>query len=227
MSSLQQFSSTVKGKNDVARDVITLRLSKPEDFEFEPGQFINLKIQRGGEEKIRSYSILSSPREDDLVIVIKLVEDGFASDHFKTLEEGDYLDVIGPFGNFLLDTNTEDHHWMIAGGTGMAPFYSMIKTYLETDQRFTLLFSAKTRKDLFLHDELQTIENNNPNFTYHPTLTREDWEGKQGRVQNHLPQDVNDKVFYLCGLKDLVIETKEKLEQMSVKENNIKCERYT
>ena len=90
-----------------------------------------------------------------------------------------------------------------------------------------MIFSVKEKKDLFLHEEFQQLAKKYANFTYIPTLTREKWKGATGRVQAHLPADVENKTFYICGLKELVLETKEVLLKKGAALKHIKFERYS
>lgn len=225
---IKGFQSKVLSKKYLTHDVVLLEFSRPKDFTFSAGQFLNIEIKRLNEKRFRAYSILSPPNQKTLSVVVKIVEGGFASEKFRDIQKGESLLIKGPFGRFVFNENLIDkEQWFFAGGTGVAPFYGMLKQFVyeypKTD--FNLVFSVKTKKDLFLHDEFIELARKN-NFNYYPTLTREDWKGKKGRVQNHIPQDVTNKVFYLCGLKDLVLDTKKILLEKKVDKNLIMIERY-
>jgi len=224
------FIGKVTKKEYLTEDVILLSLDVPREFTFKAGQFITIIFEKDGDKKPRSYSILSSPSEEGkLDLCIKIVEGGFASEIFSEFKEKDQLNFKGPLGHFIFDKDDKNEEiWMIAGGTGVAPFYSMLKEYLSnTGKKFTLIFGVRSKKDLFLHKELSNLAENNENLIYIPTLTREEWNGKKGRVHEHLPQEFKNKTFYICGLKELVLETKEILERNDVKKENIKFERYS
>jgi len=225
------YKGRVVKKDYLTDDVIILSLNVPDEFNFQAGQFITIFFEKDGERKPRSYSILSPPsQKGNLDLCIKIVEGGFASDIFSEMNEGDEFDFKGPLGHFVFneDDNNEKIMFM-AGGTGVAPFFSMLKEYLGKlkDKHFELIFGVRTKKDLFLHEDFQKMEKTNENFTYLPTLTREGWEGKTGRVHTHLPEDLKNKTFYICGLKELVLETKEILEKGGVAKGAIKFERYS
>ena len=66
----------------------------------------------------------------------------------------------------------------------------------------------------------------NKNFEYLPTITREAWEGKTGRVHTHLNNNLQNKTFYICGLKQLIESTKEVLLEKGVKSEDIRFEAY-
>ncbi len=228
---VHSFTATVIGNKKLTPDVILLSLSTPNDFSFAAGQFITLRIEKGGEFRLKSYSILSpSPENGKVDLCIKIIEGGFASEVFKTVKKGDTFQAKGPFGHFVFDEDDKNNEiWLIGGGTGIAPLYSMIKKHLATqkNRKFMLLFSVKGKKDLFLHEEFQQLAKEHFNFTYIPTLTREKWGGATGRVQAHLPSDGENKTFYICGLKELVLETKEVLLKKGAVQKNVKSERFS
>ncbi len=226
---IQSFISTVISKKSLTSDVIQLSFSVPEAFLFQAGQFVNLKITSQGVTKPRSYSILSPPSQRrQIELCIKIVPEGFASQAFVQLKPGDQLPVMGPFGHFLFDEQA-DEHWFICTGTGITPFYSMLKEYLPKCQqkRFHLLFGVRYKKDILFAEEFALWKHSYPWFDYTITLTGESWEGKSGRVQQHLPADLQGKTFYICGLKDLVLETKALLIGFGVSPPRIRFERYT
>lgn len=228
---IQTFQSKVIERKDLNKDVILLSLSAPEEFSFKAGQFLTLKVEREGETKLKSYSILSPPlKKGEIDLCIKLIEGGFASEIFKNVKEGDSFEIKGPLGHFFFNEEDENEEsWFLGGGTGVAPFYSMINEYLPKmeDKKFTIIFSVKTKEDIFLDKEFRDLQEKFTNFTYIPTLTRETWNGAEGRVQKHLPKDLKNKTFYICGLKELVLETKEYLLKQGVEAKNIRFERYS
>ena len=225
---IETFTSTVLSKKNLTEDTILLSLDAPDTFTFNAGQFVTFTIVKDGESKSRAYSILNSPvQKNKLEFVIKLIDGGFASETFRTTKEKDTFELKGPFDHLLLDESSSNH-WLIGCGCGIAPLHSIVVTHLSQypNSQFTLIISVKTQKDLLLHDLFLKIEQDNPHFTYIPTLTREEWTGKTGRVQTHLPDDVKNKTFYICGLNSLVEDVKELLLQKGVDQKNIKFERY-
>lgn len=225
------FQSKVIERRDLNKDIIILSLNSPENFSFKAGQFITLKMEKEGETKLKSYSILSPPSEKGKIdLCIKLVDGGFASEILKNTKKGDKFEVKGPFGHFFFKEKDEnDEFWFLGGGTGVAPLHSMIEEYLPKikDKRFVLIFSVKNKDELFLNDVFKELQNNFKNFTYVLTLTREKWEEAQGRVQEHLPADLENKTFYICGLKELVLETKDLLLKSGVDSKDVQFERYS
>ncbi len=228
---IQTFQATVTGNKKLTPDVILLSLSAPQEFSFKAGQFITLRVEKREEFRLKSYSVLNPPSEKGKVdLCIKLVDGGFASEVLKKARKGDSFQIKGPLGHFVFQEDDKNKEiWLIGGGTGVAPLYSMLKEHLAqyNSKKFVLVFSVKEKRDLFLHAEFQQLAKKYPHFTYVPTLTREEWDGATGRVQEHLPDDVENKTFYICGLKELVLETKEVLLKKGVALKNVKFERYS
>ena len=228
---IHTFQATVLGNKKLTHDVILLSLSAPKEFSFLAGQFITLRVEQGSEFRLKSYSILNPPSEKGKVdLCIKIVDGGFASEFLKKVKKGDSFQVKGPLGHFVLEEDDKNKEiWMIGGGTGVAPLYNMLKEHLarHKNKKFVLIFSVREKKDLFLQEELTQLEQKYAHFTYIPTLTREKWQGATGRVQEHLPADGENKTFYICGLKELVLETKEVLLKKGVALKNVKFERYS
>src|SRR3989344_3487386 len=228
---IHTFQATVLENKKLTSDVILLSLSAPKEFSFLTGQFITLRLEEGAEFRLKSYSVLNPPSEKGKVdLCIKLIDGGFASEVLKKAKKGDSFQVKGPLGHFVFEE--DDAHkeiWLVGGGTGVAPLYSMLKEHLahHKDKKFVLIFSVKERKELFLHEEFEQLAKKHPNFTYIPTLTRDKWKGATCRVQEHLPDNAENKTFYICGLKELVLETKEVLLKRGVALKNVKSERYS
>src|SRR3989344_7087250 len=225
---MHKFQSTVTGVSYLTEDVMLISLTAPQEFSFEAGQFIILMITNQGVTKPRSYSVLNPPSEKGKIdLCMKLVHPGFASDIFAATKLNDEFTVKGPFGNFVFFPEMEEH-WFICTGTGVVPFYSMIKQHLLAypDKQFRLVWGLRYKKDIFFKKELDLWKKNHPNFDYILTLSRDDHE-YTGRVQQHLPKDLSGKTFYICGLKELVLETRELLEKKGVQKQNIKFERYS
>ena len=206
MNKIHSFTAKVIKNIQLTPDVIQLSITKPENFEFKAGQFVTIFLTKDEKKIPRSYSILSQPSQKE---------------HLEFY-------VKGPFGHFVFDTQTKNDHVFIGAGTGLVPFYSMIKELLPTTKsKFKLIFGTKTQKDLLFHQEFIELQNKYPHFSYFPTLSREDWDGAKGHVQEHITGDLQNKTFYICGLKELVLETKELLLSREVKPENIKFERYS
>src|SRR3989344_7309326 len=225
---IQEFEAEVISKKDLTKDVIELSFTLPETFDFCAGQFVMLRLFHDNVYKFKSYSVLSPPSQKGrLDLCIKIIDGGFASEAFKVISIGEKITLRGPFGQFMFRDQAPEA-WFIATGTGVAPFFSMLKEYLpKSEKKFRLIFGVRKKEDLFYQEEFQALEKKYPHFHYFPTLSQEEWEGYCGRVQKHLGEDLQNKDFYICGLKEMVLETQQYLLDRGVAPERIHFERYS
>lgn len=234
MARFETFKAILKEKKYLTADVMYLSFEAPLSFTFTAGQFVIIKITNKGETKNRSYSILNPPAERGKIkFCARIIDGGFASDVLKNAKIGGEFEMQGPFGSFVFDEKKADkegmEHWFICTGAGLTPFYSMLMEHAKNNPAvsFTLLFGCRTVGDILFYDELKKLANECHNFKYLVTLSQEKWNGLQGRVQEHLPADLDNKRVYLCGFKDMVLDTQQTLKNKGVSPENIKVERYT
>ncbi|MFT4282937.1 MAG: FAD-dependent oxidoreductase [Candidatus Woesearchaeota archaeon] len=217
---VKRFKSKILKKINNTDDVFTIEFERPNDFNFLAGQYINIYVPEI--KKMRSYSILSSPSSNKLELCIKTVKEGEGTPHINKRKEGDEVEIIGPLGMFLFDKSFEEYEF-ICTGTGIVPFMSMINENISLGKKMRLVAGFRYKKDILFEKELKELKQKHKNFDYLITLTKDDHEFT-GRVQKYI--DFNDKkLYYICGLKELVLETKELLEKQNIK--NIKTERYS
>lgn len=224
----RDFTIELIEKRNLTTDVMFLSFKVPVPFTFKAGQYVMLKIEQKGVSRWKSYSILNPPsRKGVIELCVKLIEGGFASTVFVNMKKGDLLPAKGPIGHFVFD-EFEQEHWFIGAGTGITPLYSMILEYVPRNptKEFKLIFGVRQKANLLFHEEFTKLSMEYKNFEYIPTLSRDNWEGKIGRVQKHLGDDLQGKIFYICGLKELVLETKELLVSKGVVPAKVKFERY-
>lgn len=228
---IQRFNGKLVTKEYLSSDVVLLKFELDSEFSFMEGQYAMIYIVKGDMKKWKPYSIFSPPfQKESLDLCIKIVEGGFASAVFDKVREGETFPMKGPFGRFFFDNKTANKtHYFIGVGTGLAPLNSILFENLEKypDKKFKLLLGARLKEGVIFHEKFKKLDKDNKNFEYTPTITREKWDGLQGRVHEHLSGDLSDTTFYICGLKEMVFETKEKLESLGVKPENIKFERYS
>ncbi|MCF7866856.1 FAD-dependent oxidoreductase [Candidatus Woesearchaeota archaeon] len=228
---IQTFSAGLITKEQLTSDVFRLTFTHPPNFTFKAGQFVQIKFEKDGESKWRSYSIVNPPSHNSMIeVIVKLIDGGFASEVIKESHHNQKYEIKGPFGNFIYDeSDTSENIVMICTGTGVAPFYSMLKEHLskQSNKNFRLLFGVRTMENFFLKDKFEIMEKRHNNFKFVPVLSRQEWEGKQGHVQNFIPKPDGKTTYYICGLKDLVLDTEKLLMDNGVSESKIKKERYS
>lgn len=208
-----QLNAVVTEKIDVAPGLIVLRVAAEgwELPEFKPGQFAVLGLPgeaarctasdcedtpaKPGRLIRRAYSIASSSvSRRYLEFYINLVQSGSLTPRLFALAPGDPV-WLGPkiTGTFTLDEARPDSHLaLVATGTGLAPYMSMLRTMLPSTggRRIAVLLGARHSWDLGYHAELATMDRLCPDFHYLPTISRPDeepspWPGRVGYVLDH------------------------------------------
>ena len=217
--SVRQYRAVVERMADLTGDIkeLWLRLAEPETIEFVPGQYVQLRAPAYGpnpEPVWRAYSIANPPSDAGHVeLIIRLVPGGICTPWvFKVLAEGDEVVFTGPYGEFGLTESGEAMVW-VAGGSGMAPFWSIARHMRERQIRrpCTYFFGALRRRDLFLLEEFRQLEKALPDFRFVPALSApaegDRWDGETGLItevlERHLAGGAPEEA-YLCGSGGMV-----------------------
>jgi len=187
-------------------DTIVFRLDG--EMDYLPGQFIMLECEVNSEMYRRAYSIASSPTEPHIELCVKEMENGIVSTFLQNVRVGDEFKVSGPYGKFVYDGQGDI--LLLGAGSGIAPFRSIAKclTDEQMNVKCTVISSHKTQKDLIYHAEFSELD-----ITYVPTITRGEWSGRTGRVDQKLIDQycTKDTHVFLCGPKEFVFAMKEML----------------
>lgn len=203
-----------------------------EKVEFIPGQFVSFTDTVNGKKITRAYSIASAPSSTNrFELCLNLVTEGVFSPHLFQMKPGDAVDMIPPLGQFVLRHPDRDSI-LIATGTGIAPFRSILQAHLSPNSSaFTLLFGVRHEHSLMYRNEFEEMAGRFPNFQFWPTLTRPgpEWTGRTGRVQTHLEEAIGgrrDVDVFLCGLRAMVDDVRKILKEMGFDRKQILYEKY-
>ena len=157
---------TVTDVRKTIRDavVVTLAPANGADFSFTQGQYLTFRQEIEGTEIRRSYSICAGRDEGILQVGIKRVEGGaFSTWANDTLAPGDALQAMAPQGRFFtpLDAEAARSYLAFAGGSGITPVLSLIKTTLkaEPQSRFTLVYANRSVSTIMFREELEDLKN--------------------------------------------------------------------
>jgi len=232
----------VEAVEELTRDIrrLVLRVTEPEGLEFKAGQYVDIAIP-GSEDEHRSFSMANAPGEPErLEFMIKLYEGGHFSgllDNGNGISAGDELTCTGPFGMFTLRDSSPRRLVFIAGGAGMAPVLSLLRSMAEkgTERPATFYYGARTSDDLFALEEIERVGGELPDFTFVPALSEAeeggDWEGDAGLVTDVVDRLEDDDLMevdaYLCGPPPMVDAAIALLERRGVPEAHIYFDRFT
>ena len=268
---------TVLSKTTWTPTLFSFTVSRPDSFKFTAGQFVRLGVnpsrlkyytEQGGmsdadisdealdEDIFRAYSIISSPFDEVLEFFSIVIPEGGFTSQLQHLQVGDELLLNTlPFGFLTLARYQKPlpkDLWLLATGTGLAPFLSMLqdlKTW-EDYEHIVLAYSARSIEELAyvekiegLQEDFGSLVENPAKLIFIPIVTREPVEGAlterlpklllDGTLQARagIDLDIDTTHVMLCGNPDMVNDTKEALKLLGLVmnrrgEGNIAVENY-
>jgi Na+-transporting NADH:ubiquinone oxidoreductase subunit F len=195
-------------------------------------------------EKSRAYSLVNRPGETQrLVLNIRLalppaatprVPPGVVSSYLFSLKPGEKVLASGHYGDFFVkQTNRE--LVFIGGGVGMAPLYAHVYDQLErlaSSRTISFWYGARTLKDLYYADEMETLAREHANFSWHVALSDpggdDAWNGARGFIHEvvfdeYLVSHPNPRncEYYLCGPPLMIAAVRSILRRLEVPPENI------
>jgi benzoate/toluate 1,2-dioxygenase reductase component len=197
---------------------------------FLPGQYVNIDVPGSGQH--RSYSFSSAPGESKVSFLIKKIPGGVMSTWLESAKPGDTLDLIGPLGSFYL-RDVQRPLLFLAGGTGLAPFLSMLEVLSRTNaqQKVHLIYGVTRDLDLVQVEAIEAYTAKLANFSY-ATVVADDASShpRKGWVTQHIPADAlndGDVDVYLCGPPPMVDAVRKHFDDNGVKPNSFHYEKFT
>lgn len=238
---VRQFDTTVESIVDLTHDIkqVRLKLNDPGTIDCKAGQFIQFQVpeyELTDEEVYRAYSMASVPSDNTHIeLEIRLVPNGICTTYVhKHLKEGDPVTVNGPYGDFFL-RDTERDIICIAGGSGMAPIKSILLDMAEkkSTRKAMYFFGARSKRDLFLLDEMKEIEKEMPSFTFVPALSEpleeDKWEGEVGLITDvvrRMSKNATESEAYLCGSPGMIDACVKVLTELGMPEERIYYDKF-
>lgn len=201
---------------------------------FRAGQALMIGLQ--GSPLRKPYSIASAPWEvaktGAMQVLVQIDDSGSLDPHLELAAPGTQLDVEGPFGTFHLPSESDRRPMLfIAGGTGIAPFRSMIMERLASPgvARVVLVYSVRAPEEFAFRPELEALRSADRIVPYF-TVTRDTtWSGRRGRIDDGLLKEAlpsSDANCFVCGPPQLVHDSIALLRSIGVAEAQIQTEKY-
>ncbi|WP_119157606.1 2Fe-2S iron-sulfur cluster-binding protein [Caldimonas tepidiphila] len=208
-----------------------LPLGQP--MRFWPGQYVAIAVP-GRNAPPRHYSIASAPRADgEIVLQVTRVEGGAVSTWLHDdVPVGSRLQISGPYGTFIGDPSVDTPVLCLAAGSGLAPILSLTEAALRRGFRrpVHLLFSARTRADLYAEGLLAYWQARHRNFRWQPTLTGERVAGvEHGRIPGLLPRlfpELREFSVFVAGQPAFVDDCVAAVKQLDADEKRIHTEGF-
>lgn len=203
---IHQFQGTLEHVEKLSDSTITFDIQLDEgqpNIHFLAGQYVNVGLP--GTTETRSYSFSSKPGNRLTSFVVRNVPNGKMSEFLSaTAKAGDKMKFAGPFGSFYLRPVNRPV-LMLAGGTGIAPFMSMLQVLEEkgSDHPVRLVFGVTNDFDLIAIEKLNELQEKFSWFEYRTVVASpESAHERKGYVTGHVDNDwlnAGDVDIYLCG----------------------------
>lgn len=213
-----------------------------QDFSFNAGQHLTLKAIINGEDVRRSYSLCSSPLEQQWKVAVKQIPGGLFSTYVnQELQAGDVVEVMPPSGKFgvPVDTQKKKNYVAFAAGSGITPMLSIIKTHLasEPDATFKLFYLNRTVKSIIFKEEVEQLRNQyfgRFEIFYFLTKEQRDIELFNGRFNSEKLQTLTktlidvtttDEVF-ICGPEEMIFLIRDELVAAGLEKEKVHYELF-
>src|SRR5438552_8890582 len=228
-------------------DAISVRFEIPDAlrdaYAFEAGQHLTLRMMLDGEDVRRNYSVCVAPSEKEIRIAIKQMPAGkFSAWANANLRVGQSIEVLPPLGGFVIPKASGEAPYCVAlaGGSGITPVISIVKTVLETkpESRFTLLYGNRDSQSIMFLEELAALKNRYLSRfeVYHfLEFEAEEIELFNGRLDrakceevfSHLVDVQAADAFFICGPGPMMDAAEAALKSRGVFSSKIFIERFT
>ena len=215
-----------------------------EDFAFRAGQHLTLRATINGEEVRRNYSLCTAPAEGDWMVTVKRIGSGLFSNWVgDQLKAGDTVDVMVPHGSFTTnyDAANSRHLVAIAGGSGITPIMSLLKTLLreEPRSRFTLLYGNRDSSSVIFLEALAALKDKHlGRFEIYHFLDQEEqdidlFNGMLNRerlneaISALVPDAATVDGWFICGPGPMMDAAQGTLLERNIPKERIHIERFT
>ncbi|HVX42036.1 MAG TPA: FAD-dependent oxidoreductase [Gemmatimonadaceae bacterium] len=227
-------------REQVAADTIACWLSRPADFTFAPGQYVEVTLLSPAFEDAqgptRAMSIASGPADDELLLLMRVRDTAFKRS-IATMRLGSPVLLDGPADDLRIDPSSAEHAVFVAGGVGVAPFRSLLRqAAIAGSLDATLFYSNRRPEDAAFLDELCAMPSRVRGLRVVPTMTgmadsRQPWSGQTERLgptlfARYVP-DYRAARFYVSGSTVLVSGVCFALERAGIPMGRIAVELYS
>jgi ferredoxin-NADP reductase len=234
------FKAKLKAQKTLCAGTTAFYFEKPEEFEFEAGQFFNFTLLSPGETDLegntRTLSIASAPHERNVMVAMRLRTTAFKRT-LNSLPLGTELLLRGPFGRMTLPRNSTRPAVLLAGGIGITPLRSLVWSEAESPsaRRILLFYSVRVPEEAAFLEELQEMEQYNRRYKLICTVTqpeksRMSWLGETGRISLQLLSkwipDLSVPIYYIAGPPGMVTGVRQMLIGAGVAEEDVRAEEF-
>lgn len=223
----------------------TLRLRPIEGWlpPFRAGQYVNVFVDVDGVLTSRPYSISSPEDEEYIDLTIRLKPEGFVSPYlFQQVKEGDELETSGPAGHFYYEPLIHGNELVfIAGGSGITPCMSIIRTLLKRGEKVSidLIYGSRSPEDVIFGEELLQLAQVHPHFRYTLVISEPPpgYSQPSGFIDEHIIKEslqtsaghkpIAERMYFLCGPNEMYAFCCSALARLGVPQHRIRREVFS
>jgi benzoate/toluate 1,2-dioxygenase reductase component len=227
----QKYRTRLHSVNRLSETTIAFSLDRADAFTFLPGQYANVSVP--GTDQRRSYSFSSPPRAETLSFLVRNIPPGVMSSYLREKAvPGTPVEFIGPAGSFYL-RDIKRPLLLLAGGTGLAPFLSMLGKIAEIGSAYPihLVYGVTNDVDLVDIEQLEESSTRIPGFTFSTCVAATDSaHPRKGYVMAHVESghlNGGDVDVYLCGPPPMVDAVRAWLGEQSMTPANFYYEKFS
>lgn len=234
-------TTKLNGREQVAEGTMAFYFDKPNGFEFQAGQALDIALlnppETDSEGNIRTFSIASPPFEDRLMVATRMRDSAFKR-ALKSMPLGTTVKIDGPSGSLTLHKNSSKPAVFLAGGIGITPFVSILRQAAKDKlpHRLHLFYSNRRPEDAPFLDVLTELQRANPNFRFVPTMTemqksQQKWTGEtgfiDGRILTKNLASLQGPIYYIAGPPAMVAAMRQMLTTAVADEDDIRTEEFS
>ena len=232
---------SLKAHKTICAGTTAFYFEKPENFQFEAGQFANLTLVAPSDSDLkgdtRTLSLASAPHEPNLMVAMRLRATAFKR-NLNSLPLGAELLLQGPYGSMTLSRNSARPAVLLAGGIGITPFRSLVWNAAESQspRRIFLFYSVRVPEEAAFLQELQEMERYNGRYKLictvtQPRMVRAPWLGETGRISIKMLSkwipDLSVPIYYVAGPPAMVTSVRQMLISSGISEEDIRAEEFS
>ena len=234
-------------KSHTSTDIVSFKFARRsednkqnQNLAYKPGQYaiVDLGTKEDPEGPLRSFTLASSPTEEDFILISTRIRDTPFKKKLASLDVGTSVKMTAPLGKFVLHEDYSKTAVFLSGGIGVTPFRSMIKyaTDKQLPVKITMFDSNRNEDNILYKIEFDEYANLNTNLKVVYALDNgdNDWNGERGYINQAMvtkylsANELDDSIFYICG-PPVMLKAMQKLLQddLHVPKERIKIEEFT
>ncbi|NNG01494.1 MAG: hypothetical protein HKM93_19055 [Desulfobacteraceae bacterium] len=199
MEEAKSYTARMTARRRLSAHTFEITMEYPDSFRFVAGHSIRIHYQ----DTYRHYSMVNDPDSRQLVLCVRLVQNGLLSPVLADCNMGTSFTISGPYGYFRFNPSPR-HPVFVASGTGIAPFASMAHAGVEG---FTLIHGVRYGEELYYRNQIESAAK-----AYVPCITQPSGhdsairESFHGRVTDYISRYLSPASydFYLCGRREML-----------------------